>query len=843
MINKDINIKVLSNSMIILDKKILGINGENLQGKIIFNFEKFIDGVAWLEIEKENGEKGYIQMTKENETYTLEIKSSLLNQAGYIYMQLRITQDENVNGIPVFKSKKFYVEVLNAINATATIEDDYPNIIDIVNTKQDKLTAGENITIKDNVISANIEGTVNKTYVDEQDTKTLESAKQYADNQVPSIVETYVNEHKEELRGEKGDTGPQGEQGPKGETGATGSQGEAGQDGYTPIKGTDYFTNEDKQEIESEITSKLENQGYIKDNNYVHTDNNYTNKEKEKLSKLENYDDNELRMRIINAEDDINRKPSFEDLLSRTIEIFSISTPSTPRAMVIQDNRYIYHNAISQNKVVKLDTKTDSGIPSTEWTIGGHKGYVTRGMCTDGKYLFVPYRDNVSGTSYKTSATIGGYLDVIDLTLENPRVIFSQSYSTDMTEINNIKRYYGKTHYADCTNDLLCVTQQLGGWILYSTEGLNLSTPQLIQIYREDSREQSMIDKTEYQQPKFFTANGKQYLAICGYSRHLVKVYEIDNNVVTEKCAIDLHEVWKECPNSDGYLHTMGLDINYPYIYCSIAPEPTYISDFENTIQGIAVVNIEDVENPNVEFFKIPDKYRTTITGGEPSPNSITIYENYLYEDMGIKGVAVWDITNRAEPTFIGENPVEDRTACSIYATEDKIYIGTDYNSNYKNGGIYIYSRPLKLNEYVDEQYAKILDSAKQYANEQVPVIVETYVDEHKDELKGEQGADGKDGKNYSVEVVESTTTTLQIQPNKFYKFGEVTELNLTLAEITDTTQLNEYMFEFTSGSTATTLTLPDTIKWLETPTIESNKIYQCSIVDNIGVLLGVANV
>lgn len=237
MINKDINIKVLSNSMIILDKTILGINGENLQGKIIFNFEKFIDGVAWLEIEKETGEKGYIQMTKENETYTLEIKSSLLNQAGYIYMQLRITQDENVNGIAVFKSKKFYVEVLNAINATATIEDDYPSIIDIVNTKQDKLTAGENITIKDNVISANIEGTVNKTYVDDQDTKTLESAKEYADKQVPNVVETYVNEHKEELRGEKGDAGPQGEQGPKGESGK--------------------ITDEEKKEIEENVTNNL----------------------------------------------------------------------------------------------------------------------------------------------------------------------------------------------------------------------------------------------------------------------------------------------------------------------------------------------------------------------------------------------------------------------------------------------------------------------------------------------------------------------------------------------------------------------------------------------------------
>ena len=107
----------------------------------------------------------------------------------------------------------------------------------------------------------------------------------------------------------------------------------------------------------------------------------------------------------------------------------------------------------------------------------------------------------------------------------------------------------------------------------------------------------------------------------------------------------------------------------------------------------------------------------------------------------------------------------------------------------------------------------------------------------------GQNGTNGIDGKNYSVEVVESTTTTQEIQPNKFYKFEEVTELNLTLAEITDTTQLNEFMFEFVSGSTATTLTLPDTIKWLETPTIEANKIYQCSIVDNIGILVGVANV
>lgn len=237
MINKDLKIKVLSNSMIILDKAVLGISGENLQGKIIFNFEEFVDGVAWLEIEKETGEKGYIQMTKENETYTLEIKSSLLNKSGYIYMQLRITQDENVNGIAVFKSKKFYVEVLNAINATSTIEDDYPNIIDIVNNKleADDILAGENITIEKSdkkvIINSANSGDVSKEYVDDQDTKTLDSAKEYADKQVPSIVETYVNEHKDELKGDKGDTGDIGPQGPKGDAGPQGIQGPSGEKG------------------------------------------------------------------------------------------------------------------------------------------------------------------------------------------------------------------------------------------------------------------------------------------------------------------------------------------------------------------------------------------------------------------------------------------------------------------------------------------------------------------------------------------------------------------------------------------------------------------------------------
>ena len=51
------------------------------------------------------------------------------------------------------------------------------------------------------------------------------------------------------LVGPAGPQGSQGPMGPAGQTGQTGPQGPVGPAGYTPIKGTDYWTDTDKQEI------------------------------------------------------------------------------------------------------------------------------------------------------------------------------------------------------------------------------------------------------------------------------------------------------------------------------------------------------------------------------------------------------------------------------------------------------------------------------------------------------------------------------------------------------------------------------------------------------------------
>lgn len=132
---KDVIIKIDQNSMVYKQETVLGISYENLQGKIIFKFlGTFPKGIAYLEYERDT-EKGYLQMNQVGEEYQLEIKSSLLTKEGRIYLQLRVTEDATLEGIPVFKSNKFYLEVKEAINATAEIPDEYPEWIDTANEK------------------------------------------------------------------------------------------------------------------------------------------------------------------------------------------------------------------------------------------------------------------------------------------------------------------------------------------------------------------------------------------------------------------------------------------------------------------------------------------------------------------------------------------------------------------------------------------------------------------------------------------------------------------------------------------------------------------------------------
>ena len=80
-----------------------------------------------------------------------------------------------------------------------------------------------------------------------------------------------------------------------------------------------------------------------------------------------------------------------------------------------------------------------------------------------------------------------------------------------------------------------------------------------------------------------------------------------------------------------------------------------------------------------------------------------------------------------------------------------------------------------------------------------------------------------------SVKTVNGTTVTQELASNKFYSFGEVNSLTVTLGSIISGVS-NEYAFEFDSGSTPTTLSLPAAVQGIDTTAIKANKHYEVSI-------------
>lgn len=86
---------------------------------------------------------------------------------------------------------------------------------------------------------------------------------------------------------------------------------------------------------------------------------------------------------------------------------------------------------------------------------------------------------------------------------------------------------------------------------------------------------------------------------------------------------------------------------------------------------------------------------------------------------------------------------------------------------------------------------------------------------------------------------MQKADTTVTLDPSKLYVFPEMASLTVTLAEPDNSNVANEYHFFFTSGATATTLTLNDVLS--DAYSIEANMKYEVSILEGIAYIKGVS--
>lgn len=190
------------------------------------------------------------------------------------------------------------------------------------------------------------------------------------------------------------------------------------------------------------------------------------------------------------------------------------------------------------------------------------------------------------------------------------------------------------------------------------------------------------------------------------------------------------------------------------------------------------------------------------------------------------------------------------------------VYSGSDLNE-YRTPGNYVIKSDSIANNVSNVPIANagrltvinILDEESDATYQNVKQVYEPYSTSHNTYIRSARTTDGgsswvwqewkeingNTGSGSSAtprQEMKNTDTTVTIEPNKLYVFPEMASLTVTLGTPSDTNVANEYHFFFTSGATATTLTLNDVLS--DAYSVEANMKYEVSILEGVAYIKGV---
>ena len=277
-----------------LEQLYLGNDHENLQEKLVFEFDEFVDGQGRLEYEI-NGTKNYIILTKENETYTIPVRNVITiyqeKTKGKVKMQLVITEGTDEEEIPVFKSNIFYLRVRPSINAVNEAPEGYELWIEQANAKLNAMD--EALTEVDNLdLDISQEAGITTLTITKKDgTQESESI------EIPTKLSDLTNDNNTVQDASYVHT----------------------DNNYTTAEKSKLagLSNYDDTEIRGLIAGKVD-----KETGKGLSTNDYTTAEKTKLANLENYNDAEIKQDIVDLginKADKNEIPDISSFITKSV--------------------------------------------------------------------------------------------------------------------------------------------------------------------------------------------------------------------------------------------------------------------------------------------------------------------------------------------------------------------------------------------------------------------------------------------------------------------------------------------------------------------------------------------
>ena len=210
-----------STRKVILEQIYIGNDHENLQEKLVFEFEdEFVNGQGRLEYEID-GIKNYIILQKEEETYTIPVQNVITiyqeETAGKIKFQLVVTEGTEQENIPVFKSNIFFLKCRPSINAVTEAPEGYELWIEQANAKlnamDEALAEVDNLDIDANKVNNTTTITITKKDGTQETTNVDDGVGleyQWQNTSLGIKREDEQNYQYVNLKGDKGDKGEAG---------------------------------------------------------------------------------------------------------------------------------------------------------------------------------------------------------------------------------------------------------------------------------------------------------------------------------------------------------------------------------------------------------------------------------------------------------------------------------------------------------------------------------------------------------------------------------------------------------------------------------------------------------
>lgn len=278
----------------------------------------------------------------------------------------------------------------------------------------------------------------------------------------------------------------------------------------------------------------------------------------------------------------------------------------------------------------------------------------------------------------------------------NAEVLIDDFYFNE-TDIDNVTYVNGKTYILDnnlsvvnCLNTDHHVTGLAVDNEVLIVSGLfnvkfydvsNPRSPKWLYTYRP-------VFERDIQNVTTFREGGRCYAVVCcHYSGFMIwDITEKDN--IKLVCDDDFSDYEVNGISARGRINCFSCVVNYPYIYATVSPTPSYVSTHKN-IAGIMRIDISSFTNPIKEIYCIPESDLTNNTSGDPTPNRIARYRNTLLINNRDKGIATYDISKNT-PVYLGLFPVGTSINTLTVTPDGRLFTGDDGSMGTKSSFYYV---------------------------------------------------------------------------------------------------------------------------------------------------------